>query len=240
MVDAGGKATNFVAVTEDITLRKQIEDDLKRSLRDKEILLKEIHHRVKNNLQIVSSLLNLQAVNCGDPAVRKAFADSQQRIQTIVLVHEQLYKSESLEVIEFGNHLARIARNVWGTYGRKEIVLDIDVARVVLSIDLAIPCGLIANELLTNAMKHAFPGPGPGRIIIKLCYTDPDHAEMVIGDDGVGMEADHRIDEMPTLGMRLVSTLLKQLSARMEVDTSHGMTFRLNIPVRPDLVSASH
>jgi PAS domain S-box-containing protein len=231
MVDGEGKATHYIAVKEDITARKQMENEISASLREKETLLKEVHHRVKNNLQIISSLLELQAGKYKDRAVRDAFGESQRRVRTMALVHEQLYTSKRLAEIDFGWHLEQITRELVSLYGRIGIDLIIDVEHVQLPIDLAIPCGLIVNELVTNALKHAFPEGRKGTLMIALHLRGPEHVVLSIGDDGVGFAAAPDVRQMSSLGMQLVTSLSEQISATLVVDTSHGSGFTLTIPL---------
>jgi PAS domain S-box-containing protein len=231
MVDKEGRTTNYIAVKEDITARKHMEDSIRASLHEKEILLKEVHHRVKNNLQIISSLMELQAGKHEGQTVREAFDVSQRRVRTMALVHEQLYASGNLARIDFGHHLAQIARELCAAYARIEVELDISVDPIQLPVDLAIPCGLIANELLTNALKHAFVDRERGVITIRLQHTDPEHAVMLIADDGVGFVVNSKHHDGGTLGMRLVTTLVDQIMGELNVDTSKGSSFRLSIPL---------
>jgi PAS domain S-box-containing protein len=232
--NAEGTIIAASTIARDITEKKRAEDAIRRSLREKEIMLKEIHHRVKNNLQIISSLLNLQSTRYNEPGICKAFDESQRRVRTMALVHEQLYRSENFASIDFGEHLTRIARELMSAYGRSGIELLMDVAPVSLSIDSAIPCGLIANELVSNALKHAFPAERCGVITIRLQITGADHACMVVADDGIGLPARTGISSYSTLGMSLVSSLADQIDGRLTIDASHGSTFTLDIPLTPE------
>ena len=231
MVDAGGNVTNYIAVKEDITVRKRLENEMRASLHEKEILLKEIHHRVKNNLQIISSLLELEAGRHRDGAVRDAFVESHRRVRTMALVHEQLYSSTNLAQIDFGHHLTKIANELRSTYGRSGVTLVCDVEPLSVSVDNAIPCGLIVNELITNALKHAFVDRTDGTIRVSLRQVDPTHIEVVIGDDGVGLPSEHDLRSRSSMGMRLVGTLVEQLGAEMKTECAGGTVFTLKIPV---------
>jgi PAS domain S-box-containing protein len=231
MVDARGRTTNYIAVKEDITARKTMEDHIRASLHEKEILLKEVHHRVKNNLQIISSLLELQAAKHTDQTIHDAFGESQRRVRTMALVHEQLYGTDDLARIDFGRHLSQIAHELLAVYGRTGIALEVNVESILFPVDLAIPCGLIANELLTNALKHAFVGRESGTIEVTLRMTDLEHAELVIADNGVGFVVEQNPNEVTSLGMKLVWTLVEQISAVCNTETSRGAKFIFRIPV---------
>lgn len=210
------------------------EEGIRRSLREKEIMLKEIHHRVKNNLQIISSLLSLQSGRYRDQEILRAFDESQRRVRTMAMVHEQLYRSENFASIEFGENLKRITRELVSAYGRVGIQLSLDIEPVTLAIDNAIPCGLIANELLSNALKHAFPGERRGTVSISLRMIDPSHARLVVSDDGVGLPEGKRGGEKPsTLGMTLVTSLAEQIDGSLTCTTGAGCTFSLDIPLPP-------
>jgi PAS domain S-box-containing protein len=231
MVDAQGNTTNYIAVKEDITVRKEMEDSIRASLREKEILLKEVHHRVKNNLQIISSLLDLQANKYEDRTIRDAFGESHRRVRTMALVHEQLYRSDDLAQVDFGEHLSLLAHEVRAAYGRSGVELDIQVDSVRLPVDKAIPCGLIANELLTNALKHAFAGRDHGTITVRLRLADASHVEMEIGDNGVGFSMKQDKPGRSTLGLHLVTTLTEQVAANLTQEVHHGTRFTLRIPL---------
>jgi PAS domain S-box-containing protein len=232
--NADGAVIAASTIARDITGKKRTEDAIRRSLHEKEIMLKEIHHRVKNNLQIISSLLNLQSAKYNESEIRKAFDESQRRVRTMALVHEQLYRSENFSSINFGEHLTRITRELMSAYGRPGIKLITDVAPVSLSIENAIPCGLIANELVSNALKHAFPAGRNGKITIRLQAADTGHARLVVADDGVGLPAQSGTNNPTTLGMILISSLTSQIDGRLTIDASHGCTFTVDIPLAPE------
>ncbi len=216
-------------VAQDITERKEAEEQIRSSLEEKEVLLKEIHHRVKNNLQIISSLLHLQSARLEDGALVSAFQDSQHRIRSMALIHEELYKSTDLARIDFLGYTTRLVDNLidaFGAGGRIASTLDMDTS--LLTIDRAIPMGLIVNELVSNALKYAFPDQRTGTIHIALRMgVDGETFSLSVADDGVGVPSDVDLDSPETLGLRLVASLVGQLKARFVLDRTHGATFHV-------------
>jgi PAS domain S-box-containing protein len=219
-------------VIQDISERKQAEDLIQASLREKEVLLKEIHHRVKNNLQIISSLLHLQSIDLADDQGRRIFEDSQHRIDSMALIHETLYKSGDLARIDFADYARTLIQNLVYSYGvdPERIALKIEVDAVPLSLDRAIPMGLIINELVSNSFKYAFPGERQGLVTVRLHAPDSEQFILVVGDDGIGIPATVNFPHQHSLGLRLVDTLATQLRSRIEHDRSHGTVFTL---IRP-------
>lgn len=209
-------------------------------LTEREILLKEIHHRVKNNLQIISSLLNLQKYSIADKMSRSLFEESGRRVQSMALIHEQLYQSGDLAVIDFKQYLHDLTDNLVRTYATdsKGIVVNIDADDISLAIDTAVPCGLMVNELITNSLKYAFPeswqeghfGDDTPAINIGLAMSDDQILTLVVADNGIGLPKELEIDRTETLGMQLVTSLTSQLHASVEVERIEGTTFRIRIP----------
>lgn len=199
---------------------------LRQSLREKEVLLKEIHHRVKNNLQIISSLLVLQSRLLSDPDARDILNESQNRVRSIALVHEKLYQSADLTHIELGDYFETLIANLFQTYNAcgRGVAKVVDV-RSRMTIDAAIPCGLMMNELVTNSLKHAFPAGTAGTIRVYARETQAG-LEMVIEDDGVGLPEDVDPRGGGTLGLDLVFTLARQLKASVEVSRTAGTHFK--------------
>jgi len=224
--------THFDGTVEDITERKQAEDNLKASLQEKEILLKEVHHRVKNNLQIVHSLLNIQANNIQDDNAREAISECRNRVRSIALVHEKLYRSENLAKVDFAGYISGLTRSLLVSFGvgRRHIRLDLNLDPVLLSIDKAIPCGLIVNELVSNCLKHAFPGERAGVIQVELRSLDKDHVSLVVRDDGIGLAEALEPQKTKTLGLRLVTDLVKQLKGEIQIDHRGGTEFKILFP----------
>jgi two-component sensor histidine kinase/CheY-like chemotaxis protein len=221
-------AANAALQTE-IAERKQAEEQIKASLKEKEVLLKEIHHRVKNNLQIISSLLKLQARSIKDIQTLEIFNESQSRIRTMALIHESLYQSNDLSKINFAEYLRKLAANLFRSYeitssGIKQII---NVNDVFLEIDVAVPCGLIINELVSNSLKYAFPSGNKGEIKIEL-YSDKNrHFTLIVSDNGIGLPKDLDLQKTKTLGLQLVNNLVDQLEGSCEVDSNGGTEFKI-------------
>ena len=211
-------------------MRMRAEEQVRTSLEEKEVLLKEIHHRVKNNLQVISSLLNLQSNIVGDEKVEEMFRESRNRVRSMALSHEQLYQSEGLARVDFGRYIRDLAGTLFRSYGADPaaVRLTVDVADVSLALDTAIPCGLMVNELVSNCLKHAFPDGGAGEILIRLVSDDDARHTLAVRDNGVGFpeDTDHRTS--PTLGLQLVSSLADQLGGTIELDRSEGTEFRIS------------
>jgi two-component sensor histidine kinase len=204
---------------------------MRASLREKEVLLKEIHHRVKNNLQVISSLLSLQARYLTDPVARGIFGQSQNRVQSIALVHEKLYQSADLSHVDFGEYTAALLANLFDTYSAvgRGISKAIDVDGTRLTIDVAIPCGLIVNELVTNALKHAFPKGRKGTVRVVLREAAGD-LRLSVEDDGVGMPENIDPRNTGSLGLDPVFTFAEQLEAQVEVVRGPGTSFHFQFP----------
>jgi PAS domain S-box-containing protein len=217
-----------VAIARDMTDRRQEEARLRASLREKEVMLKEIHHRVKNNLQVISSLLSIQSTYLADPRDASNFQESRDRIRTMALVHEKLYQSNDLASVDFGPYVERLATNLFRSYtgsgGR--IGLHIDIKDVSLDADRAVPCGLIVNELVTNALKYAFPDGRSGTVTVAM-QQDNDQIRLIVSDDGVGMRADFDLAETESLGIQLVNMLTNQLDGTVTMDVAQGTRFTI-------------
>jgi PAS domain S-box-containing protein len=219
-------------ITEDITQRKKVEEQIRTSLKEKEVLLREIHHRVKNNMQIISSLLNLQSKYTEDNQLLEAFKDSQDRIKSMSLIHEKLYQSKDLASIDFDGYIKSLVDNLCRSYRTDagNISLITDVEDVTLGIDIAIPCGLIINELVSNCLKHAFPD-GKGEVKITL-HAVNDEMELAVIDNGVGIPDDIDFGTTKTLGLNLVSILAEdQLNGTIELDRTRGTAIRVTFRI---------
>lgn len=203
--------------------RKKKEEQLKRSLREKEVLLKEVHHRVKNNLQIISSLLNLQAGSIHDPQTLEVFKESQNRVKSMALIHERLYQSENFAQIYFTPYVEKLVSDLCYSYQCQTILTQIDIAPICLEMDIAIPCGLIINELVSNAFKYAFPKK-EGRLEITLKQEEKSFI-LKISDNGVGFGENVKTSSPQTLGLQLVSMLVEQLNGVLEIFHQNGTTF---------------
>jgi PAS domain S-box-containing protein len=227
-----GKPYQVYTTFEDITHHKESEERIITSLHEKEVLLKEIHHRVKNNLQVISSILNLQSKYIQDKSTFRMFQDSQNRVQTMALIHEKMYKSKDLTKIKFEDYLRDLVYDLFSTLRINSSVITpkIDVQGVYLGIDRAIPCGLIVNELVSNSMKHAFPEGQEGEIEIDLISIGEKDISMRISDNGVGFPNDVDFKNTESLGLQLVNTLVDQLEGTIELSRSSGTTFNITFP----------
>ena len=216
----------------DISETKRAEEVIRASLREKELLLKEIHHRVKNNLQITSSLLRLQVNRVSDEGARQSLRESQDRIRSIALVHEMLYRSRDLSQVDFGHYVKTLLLQLFRSYSVdvRRITYQLDIQPVVFGIDTAVPCGLILNELVANALKHAFPDGRSGSLRIRLTRQG-DLCQLTVGDDGAGMPARFDIGGTETLGLQLVRTLADQLDGRIELKSEKGTELTVVFPL---------
>ena len=212
----------------DITERKCASDKLKAALNEKEMLLKEVYHRVKNNLQVVSSLINLQAANAKNAATVDLLKQSADRIKAMALLHEKLYQSKDLARIDFNAYIRSLVDHLFFGYGTQagKIGINLKIDGVFLDVDTAIPCGLIANELLSNALKHGFPGDRRGEIGIAFTQSQDEYV-LTITDNGIGFPSGLDFKKSASLGLQLVDTLTNQLMGRMKMDSSNGSTFTI-------------
>lgn len=217
---------------QDITDRRQAEAQIKASLKEKEVLLKEIHHRVKNNLQIISSLLNLQSAEIEDPIASQKFRDSQDRVKAMALIHERLYQSSDLAKVDFSGYVRGLTGHLLRSYNvnSNAIRLNLEVAPMLMNLDVAIPCGLVINELVSNALKYAFPQPGDGEIKIHFCDGDDGALKLVVRDNGIGFPDDWNPEKSDSLGLKLVRTLTEQLGGRVQYRNQNGFLCEINIP----------
>jgi len=217
----------------DISDRKQKEEKIQAALKEKDLLLGEIHHRVKNNLQVIHSLLNLQSSMISDPAVKGMLMDSQNRIQSMALIHQTLYQSNDFASVDFSGFLDVLIPTLVTTYGfsDKKIDLKINAGQVNLPINSAIPCGLLINELITNAIKHAFPVQQQCEIEVSLSRLDNGMIELVIADNGVGIPATLDFNSGDTLGLRLVTLLSQQLDGTLTINRHNPTRYSIVFPI---------
>ena len=215
-------------LTEQIKERSKAEARLTESLGEKEILLKEIHHRVKNNLQIISSLLSLQSKYIEDEKALSNFQESQTRVRSMALIHEKLYQSADLVSIDFAEYLESLVLELARSYRLNplSVSIDLNIAEAMFDVDTAIPCGLIVNELVTNSLKYAFPDNRKGVIQINL-DSHGDRFTLVVKDDGIGFPEHVDWQNTESLGMQLVNTLTSQLGGSVELNDSSGTEFKI-------------
>ena len=220
----------LVGVTTDVSGLKDAEDRLQAALQEKEVLLKEIYHRVKNNLQVVASLLQMQSRSLADPRFSAAIDDSVRRVSSMALVHEQLYRSRDLALVDFGEYMHTLVGHLaqsWHAHARG-IRIIADILEAPLGIETAIPCGLIVNELVSNAFKHAFEGRAGGTVMVRFrAGADARSWVLTVGDDGNGMDAALDMARSASLGLKLVATLTEQLSGALEISRERGTVFTI-------------
>lgn len=216
-------------------LRKS-EEKIKASLKEKEVLLKEIHHRVKNNLQIINSLLNLQSRDIADKESRDIFEKCKNRIDSIALVHEKLYQSEDLANVNFGEYVHTLAVRLFDAYSSRlpDVELKTDVDDLFLGVNKAIPCALVINELVMNSIKHGFPSGQAGEITVELKILAGENVSLTVADNGAGLPAGFDIDTPKTLGMQIINALVGQLHGALSVDKSKGTKFIIEFQVESD------
>jgi PAS domain S-box-containing protein len=214
---------------------KLTEKAIQESLKEKEVLLKEVHHRVKNNMQVIVSIINLQSGYIVDPTAIEIFRDTQHRVRAMALVHEKLYQSSNLAQIDFRDYIEHLTASLFHSYSptTSRVALRVEIGDVALGVDSAIPCGLIVNELVSNALKYAFPDNRQGELIVRLNETQPGWIEMSVADDGVGVPDTLDIRNTETLGMQLAHSLARQLNGTLELDRKHGSKFTLRFAKNP-------
>lgn len=221
----------------DITERRRAQERLEGALREKTVLLNEIHHRVKNNLQVIASLLNLQANHTDDPQVRAILGESQDRVKAMALTHELLYERKDFSRIDLGEYLSRLVQLLSSSYraDSRRIAVRCTLPETIQYLDLerAIPCGLIVNELVTNAFKHAFPGERRGTVSITLAGRDDGQISLTVADDGVGLPPDLDLGATKSLGMQLVPLLVDQSGGTLTVERTGGARFILLLHADP-------
>ena len=214
----------------DITERKKAEEQIRSSLHEKEVLLREVHHRVKNNMQIISSLLRLQSDFSKDKNIIEMFNESRNRIISMSLIHEKLYQSKDFSKIDLKGYIVDLVNGLFQSYGvnMNKIALNINVENIPLGIDSAIPCGLIINEIVTNSLKHAFPGDRKGEIRVILHLTQDKMIELVVGDNGIGLPENLDLKNIKSLGLHLVPMLAEnQLMGSLDISKNNGTEFTI-------------
>lgn len=221
--------TMVLATIQDVTRRKADRQMIERALEEKTVLLHEIHHRVKNNLQVISSLLNLQA-RSADPSVGQALSESQGRVKAMALIHQLLYERNDFSQVALATYLHRLCALLQESYrdGPARFALDTEAGDGVhLNLQRAVPCGLLVNELVTNAIKHAFPGGRSGCITVRLARVDPAHCTITVADDGIGLPTHIAPGDSPSLGMQLIPLLCDQAGGQWQLHRDSGTRFEL-------------
>lgn len=219
--------TLILGVVRDVTERKRVETQAREA---REMYIREIHHRVKNNLQVISSLLFLQSTHTNDPNIWNILKESQSRVKSIALIHEKLYRSTEITRLDFSEYVRDLIAELFRAYGvnHQGIHVHTHIDDVHLEVDTAIPCGLIINELISNVLKYAFPsGGGGGEVVIRLAPVAPREFLLVVHDNGVGLPENFDWRSSNSLGLRLVMDLARQLDGHVEVDTRSGTTFNI-------------
>lgn len=231
MSDEKGRLRGFAKVMRDETERQLADEQLRASLQEKEALLQEIHHRVKNNLQVINSLLRLQSQQIRDSGTRGLFEEARNRVQAIASIHELLYRSPDLARVDFGAYLNRLTRDLFAFFGipQEQINLSIHVSDAELDVSRAIPCGLIVNELVTNALKHGFPEGRNGTIRVSLNCNDR-KCTLAVEDNGVGLPSGFDWEGAKSLGLQLVRVLTKQLDGTVKVSADPSTRFEISFP----------
>jgi PAS domain S-box-containing protein len=229
MHDEAGQPGGVVCVVSNISRQKEAEERLLASLREKELLLKEVHHRVKNNLQVISSLLSLQAQELRDPEMIRLFRESRGRIRSMALIHEQLYRSTDLARIDFAAYVHELVGHLRQGLARETapVHIRLQIRPLLLPLDLAIPCGMIVNELVSNAMEHAFPDCRGGEIRVGLDLDEAGY-HLTVADNGVGMQGAPSDGEVTSMGLKVVQALARQIHGRVDVQRHEGTAFAIH------------
>lgn len=218
----------------DISERRRVQQRLEEALREKTVLLNEVHHRVKNNLQVITSLLKLQADHAGDPGLCAMLAESCGRIKAMALTHQLLYERKDFSRLDLGDYLDRLVQSIRATYratgGRVALRLALPPHVVHLDLERTIPCGLLVNELVTNSFKHAFPGECRGEIVIELGETQSGDIRFGVADDGIGLPPGVALDSLTSLGLQLVPLFVEQLHGTLHIEREGGTRFSICFP----------
>jgi PAS domain S-box-containing protein len=238
--DAEGQPDHFISQIENIDPRKRQEQQIREALQEKEMLLREVYHRVKNNLQVIRSLLNLQSRSLPEGAARDAMVETGARVRAMALVHEKLYRSGNLTRIalrEFTEDLIEQIRESWGL-DKGRVTIRCEIADLSMGLDTAIPLGLLMNELVSNSVKHAFPGARSGRILVRLIQRDKG-AELLVDDDGIGLPPGFDATLVKSMGLRLATSLARQLGGALQFASGGGTRVRVVIGSLDEPVEAA-
>lgn len=220
------------ALQDEIIERKKAIEKMKSALREKDILLKEVHHRVKNNLQVISSLINLQSFQVEDEKVLRLYNQTKNRIKSMALVHEKLYRSDDLSNINFEDYLKDLVNNIYDTFKdeNSDVIVKIEIEKIFVSVDIAISLALIINELASNSFKYAFPDNRQGELYISLKQNEDGNFILLLRDDGIGLPQEIDFTNTTTLGLQLVDILVAQLEGTISVDNSNGTEYTIIFP----------
>jgi PAS domain S-box-containing protein len=229
LFDPTGSFAGYIGTCIDLTERKEMEDQLRKTVKEKESLLREVHHRVKNNLQVISSLLNLQMGSIKDPQIAQLFRECQVRITSIALLHETLHRSNDLSRINMAEYMRTLTGHLFRSYGvdNGKIHLTLNVDDVELDVDTGLTCGLIIDELVSNCLKHAFVSGRPGQIAIDLYAHDDQTYTLRVADDGVGIPKDGRLNNPDSLGLELVSLMAEKLDGTVDLQSGRGTEWQI-------------
>ncbi|MBC7363963.1 MAG: PAS domain S-box protein [Candidatus Aminicenantes bacterium] len=224
----------YIAIFRDITDRLELEQRLRQMLQEKEVLIREIHHRVKNNLQLILSLLRLQFYESSDPQVKEALKDAMNRVRSIALIYEGLLRNERVDRINLKPYFEKIAAHVLNLFAEKarSLQVNLELEEIEVDISLAHPCGLILSELMSNALKHAFP-EGKGALTVTLKKSQNDLINLTVADDGVGLPPDLSSSKTSSLGWQIIRDLVEQLSGRIEVKVNNGSEIKISFSANP-------
>lgn len=231
-VKIGGKTT-VLGIARDISERKRAYEELKASLSEKEVLLKEVHHRVKNNMQIISSLLRLQSRRVEDTKMQEIFRVCQTRIRSMAFAHESLYRSKNFSSINLAQHIEKVVVHIFDNFrvDSQRIGLNMEAEDILLDIEKAIPLGMIITELVTNAVRHAFPDERQGTVTVQFFRKGKGKAALVVSDDGLGLPDGTDIRNAETLGLQITHDLVRQIDGVMKLDRKHGTSFTIIFPL---------
>jgi PAS domain S-box-containing protein len=218
-----------VHIAKDITKRKQIEESLRQSLIDKDLLIKEVHHRVKNNLSVIQSLLQLQSQGLTDNESKSHLEDIQNRVKSMSILHDRLSRSEDLAKLNFSEFISSLANHLYHSYKMNpdRVKLNLSIPEIYVDVDIMMPCGLIINEIVSNSFKYAFPDDKNGEVSIKVHEGDDDEIILIVKDNGIGISDSVNLHNTKSLGLQIVSSLINQIHGKADLLHENGMEFRL-------------